>query len=159
MTEERFKKVFDRFHPNLVAYAGKIIDDFEVAQDIVADSFIYWYNSPVEATVKTLFLKTKQLCWDYKKRKGMLEKHHDYIESVSEDHYFEAWEIKAELIYVLSIVGNLPPDRKRVFSLKINGYSNRQIADLLKISIDTVRVQISRARRFIKQQYLTTSLQ
>ena len=53
---------------------------------------------------------------------------------------------------VKELVGRLPEQRRRVFQLsKEEGYSNKDIADKLKISIKTVEDHITKARKFLKE--------
>ena len=50
-------------------------------------------------------------------------------------------------------VDRLPPDHRTVLILKeIEGFKNREIAEILQISLDNVKVRLHRARARLKQE-------
>lgn len=54
---------------------------------------------------------------------------------------------------VLEYVDRLPPDYRTVLILKeIEGFKNREIADILQITLDNVKVRLHRARTRLKQE-------
>ena len=53
---------------------------------------------------------------------------------------------------VMSIVEELPPGSRNVFSRAIQGYSAKEIADELGITIETVKKQKQNARRVLKER-------
>jgi len=68
--------------------------------------------------------------------------------SVVVQHYHTEYETAD---YLDAVSGNLPPGRKNVFMLKIaKGYSNRQIADQLSVSVKTVEEHYSKALKQVR---------
>ena len=53
---------------------------------------------------------------------------------------------------VMSIVEELPPGSRNVFSRVIQGYSAKEIAEDLGITIETVKKQKQNARRVLKER-------
>lgn len=156
MTDKILKKMFDRWHDNLVAYAGTIIKNFHDAEDIVGDAYIKLYkcmNTPYDGPRnpdKMLFISVKNLCRDYLVNKNRHEKHHDNIKQFSDD--FEdlstATEVRAAL---LCAIAKLPRQQQAVVRMKfVDGFDNKRISKILGITVDTVRVNVFRSIRFLR---------
>lgn len=56
--------------------------------------------------------------------------------------------------FVDELIGQLPPSRKKIFILsKKEGFSNKQIAEIMNISVSTVETQLSLAIKFIRKEF------
>ena len=75
----------------------------------------------------------------------------DQIIEASEDIYME--DSKIDLNVLLSLVRKLPGQYQLVFNLYVlDGYSHKEIAELLNISIGTSKSNLSRARVILQQE-------
>ena len=60
--------------------------------------------------------------------------------------------VREEIMRRLYIhIGNLPPDRRRIMLLSIKGLSGKEIAEMLGISINTVKVQKNRSIKYLRE--------
>lgn len=61
------------------------------------------------------------------------------------------WEIVDQIDTFLFIFDHMPNQMRLVIDLKIQGYNNQEIADILKVNYKTVYTQLNRAKqRFFK---------
>ena len=131
--ENVFQALFVDYYPSLISFAIKYVEREEAAQDIVQDVFVK--------------------VWETREK---LEKiRHDATRSFTEEmDVVEMNEyIKEETFrIVMSIVEELPPGSRNVFSRAIQGYSAKEIADELGITIETVKKQKQNARRVLKER-------
>jgi len=52
------------------------------------------------------------------------------------------------------LIRQLPPSRQKIFILsRKEGYSNKQIAEMLNISVSTVETQLSLAMKFMRKEF------
>jgi RNA polymerase sigma-70 factor (ECF subfamily) len=65
-----------------------------------------------------------------------------------EDSYQFSPDKKEQLQY---LIATLPPVRKKILNLKINGYSNKEIASQLTITVKTVENNINSAYRELRK--------
>ena len=69
-----------------------------------------------------------------------------------EDFEIEVNEEGISLDYLLKAIQNLPDRYRLVFNLYVlDGYSHKDIASMLKISVGTSKSNLSRARQILKQ--------
>jgi RNA polymerase sigma-70 factor (ECF subfamily) len=144
----------------LFHFANRYVKDEMQAEDIIADAFIVlWQKKEEFTTLKGLvaFLYTiiRNACLDQLKK---IKRHTGSKDELA--YLFDIREIsepleaiKMDLIQLSLIEGaKLPSQMKKVFQLLyIEGFSSAQIADQLKLSIHTVRVQKVNAIRRVRE--------
>jgi len=146
-----FREVFDSFWDKVYSYLAKKTRCTETAKDLTQLVFIrLWkYRHSLSAEIglnEQLFRKTKQVFIDwlrqeYRKRKRIAES--GVPGPVVFDPHDTGFEIKSDVSNALRA---LPPKRKEVFELRhIYGYSYKEIAELLGISVKTVDNQLLKA--------------
>ena len=93
-------------------------------------------------------------CYLNKRTKVKEEVFNETIDEVEDDFLednFTDFEINIEKVY--SIIEQLPQGYRMVFNLyAIEEYTHKEIAELLKISINTSKSQLRKARKFIVQK-------
>lgn len=155
-----FELLFEEYFRALRRYAAGIIDDREVAKDIVLESFAnLWKKHPQfenkEAIEGYLFNAAKFGCLAHirsQRRKQSIEDEFAlYLKAKEEDA--ELMEYKSRLIKALhEEIEKLPGQCKVIFEMLYFGrQSTFQVAEKLQISPKTVRAQKSRAIQHIKE--------
>lgn len=155
--KKAFQQVFETFYPRLVAYSYKFTYNQSVSEDLVQESFIYiWENSSNLKIKKSLqaylFTMVRNRSLNYLKKINLTDSHHliDISNFLTEDFqekmFFEkdmgALKQKAE-----EILQCLPEKMQEIFKLKImHGFSYKEIADEMGVSVNTVKTQLKRAR-------------
>lgn len=151
MTIREFNKCVDMFSDNVYRFILKNIKDTDKAKDIVQDSFEkLWINrqSVDGKKVKSYLFSTAyhtmiDVLRREKKVNNMPEE--EMPEVSHENQYNDLQEILHEAIK------QLPEIQKSVVLLRdYEGYSYKEISDIVKISESQVKVYIYRARVFLK---------
>lgn len=64
---------------------------------------------------------------------------------------YEDGQEEIELLY--SVINELPPERRRVFMMICaEGKKYQEVADQLQISVNTVRTQLTRSLKFLREK-------
>lgn len=145
---------FDLHYQSLCYFAHSIVKDQQEAEDIVATSFVKIWNK--HADFKTaqnikafLYISTKNACLDYlKKLKRQALAQQGYFQQLTlEEDQLENYFIEAEFLHILNIeLEKLPERCKEVFKLiYVDGLKTNEIAELLDLSVKTVRNHKARA--------------
>ncbi|MEA3319525.1 sigma-70 family RNA polymerase sigma factor [Sutcliffiella horikoshii] len=153
------EKVMLEYGDQLARLAYSYVKEQEIAKDLVQNTFEKCYtkleNFRHESTIKTwLYRITINECkdylksWSYKKSRMMeLYSANKNISLSSEEEAMEKWE-KGR---VKSTIFTLPPKyREMIFLYYYEELTMEEIAELLGLSISTVKTRISRGRERLK---------
>ena len=140
--------------PVCIRYAG----DRDVAQDILQDGFITLYSKlddfkgdgSFEGWARRIFVTTALM---YLRKKDALKMSDDLeaargmkSETVTQTQNIGYKEL-------MSLIMTLPPGFRTVFNLyAVEGYSHKEIGEMLGISESTSRTQLSRARIWLQNK-------
>jgi RNA polymerase sigma-70 factor (ECF subfamily) len=161
--EKAMAPIFKLFHKSLCYFATQLVNKEEDAEDIVAGSFLkLWQrHQDFDSLLKIrnfLYIVTRHSCYDHLKHlKRKTASHEEMIRLMErEEDYIESKMIKAELLQTILLeVETLPPIRRKIFKMiYVEDLSVFEIANQLKISVDTVRVQKARALHLIRSLIL-----
>lgn len=158
--KEAFKQVFHTWHKPLCFFASRIVKDTDLAEDLVQDVFVAFWDKdlsafPNEKTIKTyLFNSVQNRCIDYLRGRESRERNKDKIvpEVEYEQDCFLFQQIEAEVTAeIFMAVSELPDRCREIFCLSyLQEKEEKQIAELLHISVNTVKTQKQRAKLFLK---------
>ena len=156
------RELFNRFSGKMLAISRRYARTYDDAKDILQDSFVKifqhltdfrsegslegWIRKIVVHTALNFYRKSA-----YKSEKPGLDKHHGTaeIEWSALDNLNEQDIIKA--------ISTLPDGYRMVFNLyAIEGYSHKEIAEMLNIDESTSRSQLYKARNTLKILLLKT---
>jgi RNA polymerase sigma-70 factor (family 1) len=138
--------LFDTYYRSLCSFAYRYIEDNEMAEDIVQETFIYiWQNKPKFtddiATKVYLYRTVKNKCLNKLNHFKVKAKAHDNIQGeIEESNLFESHFLHEETIRLFyQAIETLPDQSRAVIKLALNGLSNPEIAEDLGISVNTVK--------------------
>lgn len=147
---QAFTDVYDRWKQKVYHYCLKRTQDPEAAKDLTQQSFIkLWrYRHQLNESIsfeRQLFQKVRQVYLDWLKKEAQYRKHFSTSQAANDEAGI--YQMNPELRSSLSAALNqLPEKRKKIFELKhIHGYSYKEIAEALGISIKTVDNQLLKA--------------
>ena len=164
-----FKDVYDEFHPKILRYVTKIAGRTDV-DDITQDVF-----EKVSRSLADFEGRSKLSTWIYRIATNTAldrlrsssfsrSKKESEIEENADLEDRDAWsgqkkgQIVRELIRkemsecVREYIDKLPPDQRTAIVLsELEGFKNREIADILQISLDNVKIRLHRARARLKK--------
>lgn len=157
-----YKKVFDRFYRELVAYAHNFLYDLQASEDVVQDIFIQlWENSDqleIHTSLKSyLYTAVRNKC--YNQLRGLkLQDDLNLIElnaSLSTEYDMDGHDRnEKQQIYrqVMDIVDGFPEAMRHIFQLRfLEQYKYAEIAEELGISVNSVKTQLKRAKSKINK--------
>jgi len=155
---ENMEGIFRAYYPRLCYFAFTMLDNKEMAEDMVQDVFLRLQGRLkdffAENALKSfLYLSVKNACLNQIKHKAVEEKHAETAHlSTSEDPVALSNLIRAEVYgeVHLALMG-LPDGCKRVITLSFfEGMKNEEIARALDLSINTVKTQKKRALQLLR---------
>ena len=156
-----FDYIFNYYYSSLCAFAIQYLHDKDAVEDLVQDFFVsVWLEAPrmqINTSLKSyLFAGVKNRCLDYEKHRKVTEKYKAFIlfavenEDNTFDHYFAESELRQAIEKSMS---KLPPRCREIFELsRLNGLSNQEISDKLKISKRTVELKISNSLKTLRKE-------
>jgi RNA polymerase sigma-70 factor (ECF subfamily) len=157
-----FEKIFHLFYPALCFFAGRLVNDAAIAQDIVTDVFVkFWQKQSdfktVYAVKAFLYISTRNACINHNQQAQYQGRIRESIRlqsnEVDDDGMKEA--IHSEVLQqVYTIVNDLPEKCREVIFLSYSkGLDCHEIARQMQLSVHTVRNQKSRGVHLIKNRF------
>lgn len=156
--KKAFQLLYDTYYETLVLFANQVTGDSQAAEDIVQDCLVkFWiskrYRTLESGLDKYMFQAVKFSSLNYvrgDKRKKILHDH------VIRETMFGDEEVEDENVEILEVVYKvidlLPEERRNVFLLVfVEGMSYQEVADQLQISKNTVKTQLSRSLKFLRE--------
>lgn len=172
LTETEFKKIYDAFQPKILKYLKRLVNNFE-AKDLTQEVFM-----KVSKSIKTFRKESSLSTWIYRiatntalDRLRSPDYKHMHTESPSasenrtETEDMNLWTgkkttpIDQQLIRkemnecIRGLVEKLPEEYRAVLVLaEFEGLKNSEIAEILGITIATVKIRLHRARAKMKNE-------
>ena len=138
-------------------YALHYLQDVELSEDIVQESYAALWEKLQEGThvlnrKSYLYMMVRNRCLDHLRKKGIPTeslKPYDTYGIIDDDDAQERSQTEARL---WTAIDSLPEKCREVFIMsKRDGLKYEEIADELGLSVNTVRNQISKALKLIKE--------
>ena len=162
-----FDYVFNHYYKPLRFFANSLIQDQPAAEDIAQETLIkLWkrhtdFHSP-QAIKSFLYITTRNACFNFIKRAQSGAKNHQLWSNAwdESDDFILNHLTKAEVLReIYAILEMLPPECRKVMRYYfIEGKENHEIAQLLNISVHTVKNQKARAIYIIRKKLGTRAL-
>lgn len=150
------EEIFRRYYRPLCLYALHYLRSIEDAEDVVQDCLTDFLERSIladrPANVKSyLYIMVRNRCLDSLRRDSHIDHSRtadELDENIAESDYEEASLVEARL---WTAIDSLPERCREVFLMsKRDGLKYEEIADELGISVNTVRNQISKALKVLK---------
>ena len=145
------EELYRRFSPRMYAVCLRYAGNTEEAEDILQEGFVKVFKKlgsfrgegSFEGWIRRIFVNT---AIEHFRRKRYLQPVTEKEENTIEGKYLSALDGLAEKD-ILALVQQLSPGYRTVFNMYvIEGYSHKEIADMLNISEGTSKSQLSRAK-------------
>lgn len=152
------KALYDRLAPRMFPLCIRYIGDRETAEDVLQDGFVtlftrlkdYKGEGSFEGWARKIFVNTALMNL---RRKDALKMSDDL--EAARGVRSESVNQMQNLGYkdLLAMITELPPGFRTVFNMyAIEGYSHKEIGEMLGISETTSRTQLSRARIWLQKK-------
>jgi RNA polymerase sigma-70 factor (ECF subfamily) len=155
-----YKRLYNFFSPMLIRFACSLIKNRETSEEIIADIFIkLWQQRDKLLQIGNLkvylYTATKNQCINQIKKKRLHEDPLDMAEVQLMKFNIDPEQlmITAEMMKgIEQAIDNLPPRCKLIFQLiREQGFRNKDVAQILGISVNTIDVQLAIAIKKISQ--------
>ncbi len=157
-SEQAYETLYELYHKRLYSFAFKYLKSRELSEDAVHDTFIkLWENrKTITSNVKGYLFTTARnhvlnMIRNHK-RKVMKHVQLEQRKTMAANRTEEVILYSEYQKILLRGLNELPEGKREIFQLKsVQGLSNREIAENLDISVNTVKSQYYEASRFIKE--------
>jgi RNA polymerase sigma-70 factor (ECF subfamily) len=148
----------------LFRLANRLLGDPEEAKDIVQETFIKLWNRREKLdeyrSVEALaVVTTRNLCIDKLKARKYPTESLENIKAAIPEQQEVTTEIMELADKIKKIIGMLPEQMKTIMQLRdIEGYDFEEIAGILGITENAIRVNLSRARKKVREIIIKLNL-
>jgi len=162
MEHKDFNAIFISLKDKVFKFARAILSDSAEAEDVTQDIFEkLWLNNNngcrYENIEHYLIRSTKNLCLDRIKHKKVVTKNSENIKLLSNHHVEPVCEKKEVSAIIKAIINKLPTKQRMIIHLRdIEGYEFDEIIEATGIEPNAIRVNLSRARKTVKQELIET---
>jgi RNA polymerase sigma factor (sigma-70 family) len=150
------EELYRRFSPRMYAVCLRYAGNSEEAQDILQEGFIKIFKKldtfrsegSFEGWIRRIFVNT---AIEHFRRKKYLQPVTEKEESTLEGNYLSVLDSLAERD-ILDLVQQLSPGYRTVFNMYVvEGYTHKEIGDIMGISEGTSKSQLSRAKVILQE--------
>jgi len=157
--EEKFEKLFEKHSDEIFRFVYFRVYDRELAKDLVQETFLRAWSFQLKEEVwnkrALLFKIARNMVIDHARQK----KETYSIDQVLEQSGIEPidkkdLDVELDGKMFLDNIKKLKVDEQELINLRyLNGFSPREIAKMLERSVAVVSVQLTRAKKKLKQIY------
>ncbi len=139
-----FELLFREFYPSMCVVAMRFVADQDAAEDIAQEAFIKLWEKRTAyediPSLKTfLYVSVKNLCFNHiRNKKDTI----DYTspEAQNKEAVFKDYLIEEEAYRIIEdAVNALPPQSQKIVKMHLDGKQNKEIAETLNISVNSVK--------------------
>lgn len=150
------KELYNRFAPKMYGVCLRYASNAEEAEDILQEGFIKVFkkiesfrgDGSFEGWIRRIFVNT---AIEHYRKKIYLQPITDTEENTVEGNYLNVLDHLAEKD-IIHLVQQLSPGYRTVFNMYVvEGYTHKQIAEILGISEGTSKSQLSRAKMILQE--------
>ncbi len=161
-SEQAYAVIFRRYNQLLYTIAYKYLKNNFMAEDAVQTIFLKLWETrtvvQIEINLKNyLFTMLKHhVLNEIRNNNTAIQKNYELIQSspAYENELLEKIEEKDLMTHFYKAINELPPQKKEVCLLKIQGnLSNQEIADRMHISVPTVKTHYAQSIKILRKQF------
>jgi RNA polymerase sigma-70 factor (ECF subfamily) len=158
-SEEAFISIYDRYHRMMYGMAYRYLKIDYLAEDAVQDVMMRIWEKRMTLEIETSFKSyiftspRNNILNQIRSKSFQLEKIYEVsqYEHVFEDDLLEQIENEDFLVQFNNAIESLPEQKKRICKLKLTEkYSNQEIAEMMNISIPTVKTHYTQAIKMLR---------
>ncbi len=151
--KELWQEVFGYYYAALCSYAGRLVQESVIAEDLVQDILLYVWNSErkfvqMEELTNYLYRATYNRAMMWLRREKCKSKHLGRLMEENGPEFDEMFieTVREELLRQMYLyIEELPPEQRKVIRMSVEGLSVNEIAEKLGISVNTVKTHKKRS--------------
>lgn len=157
---EAFYLLYENFFVALCIFARQFSLGKEDSEDVVQDVFCKLYDERhffdnISSLKSYLYASVRNGCLNYIRDEGRRKKRESYFyeEQDCERTFFN--EIVENEVYreLRTLLDELPSQCKNIFEQVLQGATSEEIAQVLHLSVETVKTQRKKAKRILRERY------
>lgn len=164
--QESFNVIFDRYARKLYSYAYVLTRDRIDSEEIVQETFLrVWENrqkiNPELSFNAFLIIIARNLIYNKAKRRVLEHAVIDYFHYTYKYYHTDGQDLfeKTDDEEAKNrLIEKLPKKRRQILKLRMQGYSNEEVARILNISKSTVANQINNALKDLQKLFTRLNL-
>jgi len=165
MLASEFKTKILPLSNKLMRFAAQLLHDDEQARDIIQDVFLkLWQKKDELAEIDNMeafaMRMTRNRCLDLFKAKKPVFAEDDFLKrnaTESRDLQHEI-ELSESALLIRKLIRNLPDIQRTVMHLRdIEQYEYEEIAEMTDLTVNAIRVNLSRARKKVRDELLKSN--
>ncbi|UZO80144.1 RNA polymerase sigma-70 factor [Aquimarina sp. ERC-38] len=152
-----YEVLYKKYHKVLVLYAKQFVNDLQIAENIVQDTFVTLYEKRDALQIHTSFKSfmytvVRNNCLNYLKRESKILVNSDISNELPTHEESEHTITKLEMAEKLHrAINQLPQQNQQIFKLsKYRGLTNEEISEKLGLTKRTVETHISNALKKLR---------
>lgn len=158
-----FKYLFENYYPSLCHFSNRFLKDKQEAEDVVQDVFLRLWKSDVrfdslKALTAFLYQSVRNASLNALRYRakftgdGMDGDQAAYLPEMEESS-IERVIIEEEYVRQIHVaINKLLPERRKIILLSMKGLGNKEIAQSLGISVNTLKTLKKKAYRFLRDE-------
>jgi RNA polymerase sigma-70 factor (ECF subfamily) len=160
-----FKLLYEAVFPPLILFSRRFVDEKDAAADLVQEALLAYWNRRKEfktvIEVKAFLYGTlKNMCLNHLRTKKV---HGRYVQKTMKEAERTSEAVDEPLVINNAIIeeetfallyralSELPPREKEIMELSLQGKKNQAIADILSLSVNTIKTLKLRAYRRLRE--------
>lgn len=155
---EAYEYLYNNYYTPLVLFADHYISNQETSHDLVQEVFIALLdvNTKFENLLHLksyLYNSLRNKCLNYLRHEKIKQ---NFLEDelYRSDEFFEQKTIEEDVYSILiTAINTLSPQNKEVMLLALDGLSNKDIAERLKLSVETVKFYKKSSKKKITEYF------
>lgn len=156
---QAFKQIFEKYYKILCAYVYEFIKDPTATDDLVQDLFIRLWEKRAdfdcqEKIASFLFVSARNACINLTRHEKMKQEKLRLWTGETTPYESETFLLMEEFDHRLELwLKALPAECRKVIELSIEGKKNQEIAELLQLSVQTVKNQKVKGFKILRTLY------
>lgn len=135
---------YKSFFQTLVAFCYKYSGDISKAENIAQDCFYKMLTGDYDAlseekTKAFLYKMAHNMCISDLRHQKVVDNFSEYTRLNSDDFYEENVEEQERNALVYKTIKQLPPQSEKIILLTLKEYTNKEIAEKLDVSVNTIK--------------------
>lgn len=154
-----FEVLFHDYYPFLTKFAEGFVFDRQIAEDIVQNLFLNFWENAKQITIDTsiksyLYQSIRNRCLNHIRDLHVQDKHKLlYIEASLNSEDPLSWHEMGLTEKIHDAIESLPRQMKEIFKMKyLEGAKTRDISKVKGVSENTVKTQLQRAKEKLRQK-------
>lgn len=156
-SEEFISILFEEYYTSLVLFGNSYVEDIELAKDLVQDVFIKMIETGerfnnIDNYKAYLYSSVRNSCLKQIRHQGVKRKYEE--EMKKQDNVFYVEHMLEEEIseILLKEIDKLPKRSSQVLKLAMDNKSNKEIAEILNITVETVKSHKQAGKRILQKK-------